>query len=100
MDLVMDWEALRDEFPITRNYNFQNHAAVAPLCRRAADAVRHYLTHAEENAYIHGGFYKHAERVRGLLSGLINAKPDEVTFVAAGSIDEDAKQVVDERSWE
>ena len=76
----MDWDALRDEFPITRNYNFQNHAAVSPISRRAADAVREYLKHAEENSYLKGGFYKHADRVRGQIAELINAKPDEVTF--------------------
>lgn len=76
----MDWNALREEFPITRNYNFQNHAAVAPLSRRAADAARQYLEHAEGNAYLRGGFYKHADRVRAQLALLINANADEVTF--------------------
>jgi selenocysteine lyase/cysteine desulfurase len=77
----MDWDALRDEFPITRNYNFQNHAAVAPLCRRAADAARLYLKHAEETAYLKGGFHRHADHVRQSASRLINANPDEVTFI-------------------
>ena len=54
----MDWETLREEFPITRNYNFQNHAAVAPLCRRAAAAAREYLTEAEERATLGGQFNK------------------------------------------
>ena len=30
----------REEFPITKELIYLNHAAVAPLCRRAADAVR------------------------------------------------------------
>lgn len=76
----MDWQALRDEFPITRNYNFQNHAGVAPISRRSADAARQYLQHAEENAYLRGGFYKHADRVRAKVAQLIGAHPDEVTF--------------------
>jgi len=76
----MDWNALREEFAITRNYNFQNHAGVAPLSRRCADAVRKYLQHCEESAYILGGFYKHADRVRAQIAHLINANPDEVTF--------------------
>jgi len=76
----MDWDSIRNEFPITRNYNYQNHAAVCPIYRGAADAVRRYLQFDEENAYIKGGFYKEVERVRGLVAGLINAKPDEVTF--------------------
>jgi selenocysteine lyase/cysteine desulfurase len=76
----MDWERIRDEFPITRNYNFQNHAAAAPLSRRAAEAIRAYVKHAEENAYLRGGFFKSVERVRGQLAGLIHANPDEVAF--------------------
>ena len=77
----MDWQSLREEFPITQNYNFQNHAAVAPLCRRAAQAAREYLSLAEESGYLHGQFYKHAEHVRGQAAELIGANPDEVTFV-------------------
>ncbi len=77
----MDWEALRDEFPITRNFNFQNHAAVAPLSRRAAEAMRRYVAHCEQNSYLRGNFYKQADMVRQSCARLINAKPDEVTFI-------------------
>jgi cysteine desulfurase/selenocysteine lyase len=77
----MGWEASREEFPITRNFNFQNHAAVGPVCRRAAQAARRYLDHAEANAYLGGEFYKRADHVRQLAAQLINANPDEVTFV-------------------
>ncbi|NOT02380.1 MAG: aminotransferase class V-fold PLP-dependent enzyme [Phycisphaerales bacterium] len=77
----MDWNAFRDEFAVTRNYNFQNHAGVAPMCRRAADAARQYLDACTASAYVGNGFYKHAEHVRRLAAQLINAKPDEVTFV-------------------
>lgn len=80
VSIYMDWNALRDEFPVTRNYNFMNHAAVAPISRRAADAARRYLTHAEEHAYIRGGFVKHVDRVRAQAALLINAEPDEVAF--------------------
>lgn len=77
----MDWQALREEFPVTRNYNFLNHAGVAPLSRRAAEAARRYLTHAEENAYLRGGFVKEVDRVRGQAAQLINAQPDELAFI-------------------
>jgi len=76
----MDWNAIRDEFPITRNYNFLNHAAAAPISHRSADAARRYLTHAEENAYLRGGFFRHVDRVRAQVAWLINANPDEVAF--------------------
>lgn len=76
----MDWEAVRNEFPITRNYNFLNHAAVSPISRRCSAAVRHYLEHLENNSYIRGGFYKLADRVRTQIASLIGSDPDEVTF--------------------
>ncbi len=81
----MDWDAVREEFPITRNYNFQNHAGAAPISRRAAAAARKYLEYAEENAYVHAGFYKHADRVRAQVAHLINANADEVTFTKSTS---------------
>ena len=76
----MDWQQLRDEFPITRNYNFQNHAAVAPLCRAAIDAAKKYLDQAGGTAYLEGNHYRHAESVRGQIARLINAHSDEICF--------------------
>ncbi len=77
----MDWNKLRDEFPITRNYNFQNHAGVAPLCKRAADAMHQAVDRALNFGYVDSGFYKHAEHVRQLGAQLLNANADEVTFI-------------------
>lgn len=76
----MDWETTREQFPITRNYNFQNHAAVAPLSRPAADAMRRYLDRAADHSYVKSGFYREAERVRAGVAHLIHANADEVTF--------------------
>ncbi len=94
----MDWQAFRDEFPITRNYNFQNHAGIAPISRRSADAARQYLQHAEQNAYVRGGFYKHADRVRAKAAQLIGAHPDEVTFCRNTS--EGLSMVANGLSWQ
>lgn len=77
----MNWESLREHFPVTRNFNFQNHAAVAPLCKPAADAVQRYLAATSQNGYVDGGFYKHVEKARQSAARLINANPDEVTFI-------------------
>lgn len=93
----MDWEALREEFPITRNYNFQNHAAVAPMCRRAVQAIQRYIQHSEEFGYLEGGFYKHADVVRGQVAQLINAESDEVTFCKNTS--EGLSMVANGLSW-
>ncbi len=93
----MEWESLRDQFPITRNYNFQNHAAVAPMCRRATDEIRRFLDQSEQSAYVEGAFYRHADRVRAQLAQLINANADEVTFCKNTS--EGLSMVANGLSW-
>lgn len=77
----MDLSSIRERFPITRHYNFQNHAAVAPLSSPAAEAIKQYAEQVCQKATLDSEFYKHAERVRELSAQLINANPQEVTFV-------------------
>jgi selenocysteine lyase/cysteine desulfurase len=76
----MKLEQVREQFPITRNYNFQNHAAVAPMSLPAAEAMCGYAKELSESAYLSGTYYRAADRVRQLAAKLINAHPAEVTF--------------------
>jgi cysteine desulfurase/selenocysteine lyase len=77
----MNLDEIRAKYPITRNYNFQNHAAVAPMSGPAADAMAGYARELAEYAYLRGTFYRTAERVRHSIAKLINADVDEITFV-------------------
>src|SRR5262245_37962545 len=77
----MTLEEIRARFPITRNYNFQNHAAVAPMSGPAAEAMSGFAHELAEYSYLRGTYYRTAERVRQLTARLINADPAEVTFV-------------------
>lgn len=77
----MDMNEIRKLFPVTRNYNFLNHAAVAPLSKPAAEAVRKYVQEGLDEAGLHAGFYQRAEQIRQVAAEFINAGPDEVTFV-------------------
>lgn len=72
---------IRDQFPITRNYNFLNHAGVAPLSQPAAQAMIDYAREFADAAYLPGTFHERAEQVRQLAGKLINADADEVTFI-------------------
>lgn len=74
-------DAIREKFPITRNYNFQNHAAVAPLCLPAAEAMCGFAREMAASAYLEGTYYRSADRTRQAAARLINAHVDEVTFV-------------------
>src|SRR5258708_2413168 len=77
----MDVSAFRAEMPVTRQYNFMDHAAVAPISGRAAAAMRRFLDEAASHAYARGGLYPEAKRVRQLSAKLLNCHSEEVTFV-------------------
>ncbi|HOA74277.1 MAG TPA: aminotransferase class V-fold PLP-dependent enzyme [Phycisphaerae bacterium] len=77
----MDIQSVRELFPITRNYNFQNHAGVAPLCAPAAEAIQRYARETCECASVRTDFYREVEQVRRMAAQLINAMPEEITFV-------------------
>src|SRR5687768_4978769 len=79
--IAMNVNAIRELFPITKNFNFQNHAAVAPLSKPAAEGMQQYIHQLAETAGIRAGFYKHADRVRKAAAELINASPEEIAFV-------------------
>jgi selenocysteine lyase/cysteine desulfurase len=76
----LDVAALREEFPITRNYNFLNHASAAPLPRRVLAAMQEYLDHQHRNSYVRGGYGAKVEYARRAAARMINAKPDEIAF--------------------
>ena len=78
--MSLNLEEIREKFPITRNYNFMNHAAVAPMSRPAAEAMCGYATELSGAAYLQGTYYRAAERVRLLAARLIHADPAEITF--------------------
>jgi len=77
----MDINSVREFFPVTRNYNFQNHAAVAPLCAPAAEAMQRYAREVSECASVRSDFYREAEQVRRVAAQLINAAPEEIAFI-------------------
>lgn len=77
----MTLEETRAKFPITANWNFQNHAAIAPLSGPAADALAGYAHELAESAYLQGTYYRAAEHVRQAAGRLLNADAEEVTFV-------------------
>jgi cysteine desulfurase/selenocysteine lyase len=80
-----DWEALRQaEFPIAARWAYFDHAAVAPLPRRAGDVLRAWAEDQEQNGVVHWPTW---ERKLGVLrrnaARLIGAEPDEIAFVSS-----------------
>jgi selenocysteine lyase/cysteine desulfurase len=72
----------RDEFPVTKELIYLNHAAVAPLCRRAADAIRWLADDACQFGSLH--YDKWMDCYAGLRKAaarLINAAPEEIAII-------------------
>jgi selenocysteine lyase/cysteine desulfurase len=75
-------EQYRSEFPVRDHLLYLNHAAVAPLCRRAADAMRHLADDALQYGSFHYGEWMDTyQGVRTAAARLINAGPEEIALV-------------------
>lgn len=72
----------RDEFPVTSELIYLNHAAVAPLCRRASEAIKHLADDVCRYGSLH--YDRWMEGYQGLRQAaakLINASPGEIAIV-------------------
>lgn len=79
---VMDWQALRAEFPVTRRWAFFDHAAVAPLAGRARQAMQAWANDLAENGCVNEPrWLKRIEEVRAAAGKLLNSEPLDVAFV-------------------
>ncbi|HEX5034001.1 MAG TPA: aminotransferase class V-fold PLP-dependent enzyme [bacterium] len=72
----------RELFPVTRHWIYLNHAGVAPISLRVAEAVEVYNREALEYGYTRGGaWHKRIEDIRRSSAKLIGASPSELAFV-------------------
>jgi selenocysteine lyase/cysteine desulfurase len=76
----------RQEFPVTRACVYFDHAGVAPVSRRVADAVATFIADARDFARLHYPAWEaRAEVVRAAAARLVNATVEEIAFVASTS---------------
>ncbi|WP_165064103.1 aminotransferase class V-fold PLP-dependent enzyme [Paludisphaera rhizosphaerae] len=82
--MATDWGAIREaEFPIAREWAYFDHAAVAPIPRSAAEAVRRWAENQAANGAVHWGEWgDRIERLRRDLAAWIEADVDEIAFAA------------------
>ena len=78
----MLWEKYRDEFPVREKLLYLNHAAVAPLSRRAATAMQSLAQDALDFGSLHyGDWMATYQAVRVSTARILNAKPAEIAIV-------------------
>lgn len=76
------WQKYRDQFPVTKNLIYLNHAAVTPLCLPAGKAMQDLAQDALDFGSEH--YSKWMETYQGLRNStarLINAEPSEIAIV-------------------
>ncbi|HBY59353.1 MAG TPA: aminotransferase, partial [Solibacterales bacterium] len=72
----------RDHFPVTANLTYLNHAAVSPLSKPCADAMRSLADDAETWGSLHyDAWLETYEGLRIATARLINAHRDEIAIV-------------------
>jgi cysteine desulfurase/selenocysteine lyase len=76
------YERYRDQMPITESLIYLNHAAVAPLCKPAAEAMKQLADEAMRFGSLHYDRWLAAyEGVRQSAARLIGASPREIAIV-------------------
>jgi cysteine desulfurase / selenocysteine lyase len=72
---------IRQLFPVTQNYTYLNHAAVAPISLHVYEAMQRYTQDLLAHGLVHWREWAAAiEQVRGLAAQLIHAQPHEIAF--------------------
>src|SRR4051794_15100377 len=76
------WERYADQFPVREHLVYLNHAAVAPLCRPAADAMKHLADDCLQFGSLHYDQWLAAyEGVRVAAARLIGSNRSEIALV-------------------
>jgi selenocysteine lyase/cysteine desulfurase len=78
----MDWTTLRDDMPVTRQWAYFDHAAVAPLTGRAVQALAEWAGDMATNGDVHESqWVKRVDEVRRLAGRLLDADPLDIGFI-------------------
>ena len=79
---TLPWLTWRKHMPVATKWAYFDHAAVGPLTRPAADAIRNYAQQAETDGDMHWPQWAaHLEGLRKSVARLIHAENDEVCLI-------------------
>jgi cysteine desulfurase/selenocysteine lyase len=78
---ILDFVGNPEHFPVLKNWNFLNHAGVAPMPKAVGDAVRKMIDQCEAGAYLDADWFGEMDRVRGDVAKLVNAEVEEIALV-------------------
>jgi len=77
-----DWDAVRGQFPVLRDWIYLNTATFGPVPRCAWEAAERHARHRDEQACLDFiDWFDDADRVRALAANLITASASDIAFV-------------------
>jgi len=80
--MMINWNNIREEFPVTKKYVYLNHAAVSPLSNRTFRAMRDFLEDATQNGAVNSfRWYETIRSCRKNVANLLNADKTEIAFM-------------------
>ena len=85
-EILSNEELRRHEFPVTRDKIFLAHAAVCPLPRRVAEAIRDYALKTTVGDQEETMPVAQIQRARALAARLLHGQPEEIAFVGPTSL--------------
>ena len=76
------WQRYESEFPVRQNLIYLNHAAVAPLCRRSAEAMQHLAEDCNRFGSLHYDEWLGAyDGLRRAAARLVNCETSEIAMM-------------------
>ena len=79
--MIVNWDDIRKEFPVTENSTYLNSAAAGPLSRATSAAATEYYQQMMNDGDIHWDeWLERREEVRRKVAAFINAEPDEIAL--------------------
>lgn len=77
--IMINWDDIRKQFPVTDKYTYLNAAAAGPLARSTRNAATEYYNLMTADGDVHwDGWLGQREEVRRQVAAFINAEPDEI----------------------
>src|ERR1700752_1775838 len=77
------WNQLRNDFPISEDRIYLDHASAGPIPRPVYEkSLQYYKEHFEEADYAWPRWLKRREEIRAKVAAFINADPSEIAFVS------------------
>src|SRR5437870_3746801 len=78
---MIDWPAMREQFPVTKRFAYLNSAAAGPVSIPAHSAATDYYDKLMNDGDVHWNeWLAQREAARARIARFINAEPDEIAF--------------------